>query len=86
VIKIMNLRLERLERRLRRLHKPDGNCLHCEHPADRYHPVGPIVVRVSEPDDNETWWTYEFCNWECFAHWAAVEAGFVTPHYGALDS
>src|SRR5262245_25551818 len=39
----------RLERRLRRIHKPDGNCAHCERAADRLHPVGPLIVRISEP-------------------------------------
>jgi hypothetical protein len=45
---VINLRLER---RLRRLHKPDGNCFYCERAADRYHPVGPIVVKITEPDE-----------------------------------
>jgi len=42
---------EEIKRRLRRLHKPDGNCAHCERPADQYNPVGPVVVKSSEPDD-----------------------------------
>ena len=66
----------RLERRLRRLEKPDGRCYYCEQPANQYHPVGPIVVKVSEPDDCGEVWAYEFCNWECLGHWAAVEAGW----------
>ena len=70
---VINLRLER---RLRRLHKPDGNCFYCERAADRYHPVGPIVVKITEPDECGNFYTYEFCNWECFGHWAAVQAGF----------
>jgi hypothetical protein len=69
----------RLERRLRRIHKPDGNCTHCERAADRYHPVGPLVVKISEPDEQGAFTTYEFCNWECLGHWAAIQAGFTPP-------
>jgi hypothetical protein len=69
----------RLERRLRRIHKPDGKCTHCEQAADRYHPVGPLVVKISEPDEQGAFATYEFCNWECFGHWAAIQAGFTPP-------
>ena len=29
-----------LEEHMQRFHKPDGNCLHCQRPANRYHPVG----------------------------------------------
>ena len=68
----------RLERRLRRIAKPDGNCAHCERAADRHHPVGPLVVRLSEPDEPEGV-IYEFCCWECLAHWAAVQAGMEPP-------
>jgi len=71
----------RLERRLRRIRKPDGNCAHCERSADRFHPVGPIVVRIWEPDTEGEPFTYEFCCWECLGHWAAVQADFVAPNY-----
>jgi len=75
----------RLERRWRRLRKPDGNCAHCERSADRLHPVGPIIVKVSSPDTDAAGesWIYEFCSWKCLGHWAAIEAGFVPPNYGA---
>jgi hypothetical protein len=66
----------RLERRLRRIMRPDGNCTHCERAADRYHPVGPITVTISEPDADEAV-TYEFCNWRCLGHWAAIQGGGV---------
>jgi hypothetical protein len=69
----------RLERRLRRIHKPDGNCAHCERAADRYHPVGPIVIKLTEPDEQGAFATYEFCNWECLGRWAAIQAGFTPP-------
>jgi hypothetical protein len=73
---VVNLRVER---RMRRLREPDGNCFYCEHAADRYAPVGPLTVRVTmhndfEPGELETW-THEFCCWECLADWAAVQAG-----------
>jgi hypothetical protein len=66
--------------RLRRIDQPDGKCFHCEQPADRLSPVGPINVGVSDPDPNSIDVDYEFCSWECLAHWAAREAGgnFVT--------
>jgi hypothetical protein len=63
----------RLERRLRRLDKPDGRCFHCEGPAGQHHPVGPITVTISAPDDDDR--TLEFCNWVCLGHWAAERAG-----------
>lgn len=58
-----------------RLRKPDGYCLCCRHPANRHHPVGPITVTVSEPDDGDQIWTHEFCEWRCVAHWFARQAG-----------
>lgn len=74
--KVTNLRLER---RLRRLNKPDGNCSHCKRAADRHAPVGPIRISVTTPEDepfaaSETF-TCEFCCWECLGHWAAEQAG-----------
>jgi hypothetical protein len=65
----------RLERRVRRLFKPDGLCAHCEGPADQHDPVGPIKVAISEPDNCGESRVFEFCEWRCFAHWAAEEAG-----------
>jgi hypothetical protein len=69
-----------LETRLRRIDHPDGKCFHCEQPANRLSPVRPINAAVSDPDFDSIRVTYEFCSWECFAHWAAREAGgnFVT--------
>jgi hypothetical protein len=58
---------------MRRFLKPDGFCFHCGQPADQHHPVGPIVVAISTPEDE----THEFCNWECFGYWAARCAGGV---------
>jgi hypothetical protein len=63
--------------RLERFWKPDGKCCQCEKPADRYHPVGPIIVRISEPNGETD--TREFCCWECLGHWAAVQAGWEKP-------
>jgi hypothetical protein len=57
---------------LQRYLKPDGRCLYCGNPADQCHPVGPISVKITAPDADEI---HEFCNWECFAQWAAEEAG-----------
>jgi hypothetical protein len=54
--------------------RPDGYCFHCREPADQHHPVGPLMVTISGPDEAET---HEFCNWECFGHWAAAAAGGV---------
>ena len=64
-----------LEEHMARLHKPDGYCFHCGSPANQNFPVGPIVIRVSEPDDGDEVFTYEFCEWRCFAHWAAAQGG-----------
>ena len=64
-----------VEEHLQRFRKPDGYCLHCQRPANRYHPVGPVVVTVSAPDDGDEIWTHEFCCWECIAHWFARQAG-----------
>jgi hypothetical protein len=33
------------------------------------------MVTISEPDEGEKLWTFEFCNWECLGHWAADQAG-----------
>jgi len=65
---------EDIEDHMQRFHKPDGNCLWCGRPADQYHPVGPITITKSEPDDGDEIWTYEFCCWECLAHWSAEGA------------
>jgi len=69
----------RVERRLRRLRKPDGNCAHCERLADRLSPLGPLVVTITIPNDftpdaRETV-VFEFCSWECLALWANTQAG-----------
>jgi len=40
-----------VEEHLQRFRKPDGYCLHCQRPANRYHLVGPITVTLSAPDD-----------------------------------
>ena len=60
-----------------RFYKPDGNCLWCGRPADQYHPVGPITITKSEPDDFDDIWAHEFCCWECLALWFAEQAGGV---------
>ena len=60
---------------MERLRKPDGYCLHCGQPANQYFPIGPIVVTISEPDDNDKIHVHEFCNWECLCRWAAEQAG-----------
>jgi len=70
-------REEAFEEYMGRLQKPDGCCMHCGQPANRYFPTGPIVVTISEPDDNDKIHTHEFCNWECFGRWAAEQAGGV---------
>ena len=38
-------------------------------------PGRPITITKSEPDDGDDIWTHEFCCWECFADWAAAQAG-----------
>lgn len=63
-----------IEKHLQRLRKPDGDCLHCRRPANRYHSVGPITITISEPDEDEIF-SHEFCCWECLAHWFARQAG-----------
>jgi hypothetical protein len=63
-----------LEEHMRRFCKPDGYCLHCGRPANQYHPVGPITITITTPDENET---HEFCNWECLGRWAAAAGGGV---------
>jgi hypothetical protein len=73
---------------LERFRAPDGNCLYCAKPADRYDPVGPIEIRISEPDSRHIgeFFDHEFCTWECLAHWAAGQAGGeFTGEIGLLD-
>jgi hypothetical protein len=60
---------------MRRYLKPDGRCLQCGQPANQYHPVGPIVITISDPDSAEDPRPHEFCEWRCFGRWAAVQAG-----------
>jgi hypothetical protein len=60
--------------KLTRLRSPDGDCTHCGQAADQHRPVGPITVKISEPDEGETF-VCQFCNWRCLGHWAAVQAG-----------
>jgi len=62
-----------VEEHLQRFRKPDGYCLHCQRPANRYHLVGPITVTLSAPDDGDR--THEFCDWRCAAAWFAEQAG-----------
>jgi hypothetical protein len=62
----------RLERRRRRLPKP--TCASCGHPADQYHPVGPITVTISGPDGGVLLPSAQpdvriFCNLECLVWW-----------------
>src|SRR5262245_47594660 len=66
-----------VEDHMRRFRKPDGHCLHCRQPANRTHPVGPLIVKIAEPDSGDELFTHEFCNWECLAHWMATQAGGV---------
>ena len=66
--------LDRLEEYMRRFCEPDGYCLHCQRPANQYHPVGPIVITIAAADCDEPR-THEFCNWVCLGHWAAEAAG-----------
>jgi len=63
-----------LEEHMQRFHEPDGYCLHCRRSANQHHPVGPITITISTPDEDET---HEFCNWVCFGEWAARCAGGV---------
>jgi hypothetical protein len=70
----MKMTKDLLEEHMQRFQKPDGYCLHCRGPANQHHPVGPITVTISAPDDDET---HEFCEWRCFGHWAAACAGGV---------
>jgi hypothetical protein len=65
-----------LEEHMRRFLKPDGYCLQCRRPANQYHPIGPITITISDPDGDDIL-THEFCEWPCFAKWAAVQAGGV---------
>jgi hypothetical protein len=64
-----------------RITHPDGKCFHCEQPANRLYPVGPINVEISDPEFvGLERIMHEFCSWECLAYWAAQQAGgdFVT--------
>ena len=63
------------EEHLQRFQQPDGHCLQCGRPANQHHPVGPIRVTISAPDGDNP--PHEFCDWVCFGHWAAVQAGGV---------
>ena len=64
-----------LEEHLRRLRYPDGDCVYCGYPANQHYPVGPITVTVATPDDGDEFQMREFCEWRCFARWAAQQAG-----------
>ena len=66
---------DELPEAVRRIFEPDGNCLHCWRPADRFHPVGPLWVTIREPDGEL--FLNAFCNWECLGQWVAVRAGGV---------
>jgi hypothetical protein len=59
---------------MQRFQTPDGRCLLCRQPANQHHPVGPITVTISDPSGENV---HEFCNWECYAQWTAVQAGGV---------
>jgi hypothetical protein len=72
--KIEAMKAAAVEEHLQRFHTPDGACLHCRQPANRYHPVGPITITLSAPDDGNIW-AHEFCNWDCVAAWFAEQAG-----------
>jgi hypothetical protein len=63
-----------VEDHMQRFHRPDGLCLHCCQPANQHHPVGPITITVTAPDAADEA-THEFCEWRCFAAWAAGQAG-----------
>jgi hypothetical protein len=65
-----------VEERMRRYLEPDGHCLQCGRPANRYHPTGPITITVSAADTEATY-IHEFCEWRCYARWVAGEAGGV---------
>jgi hypothetical protein len=64
---------DRLEEHMQRFCKPDGLCLHCQQPANQHYPIGPIVITISSPDEEDP--LHEFCNWGCLAHWAADAGG-----------
>ena len=66
---------DRIEEHMQRFCKPDGYCLHCQRPANQHHPVAPITVTISEPDDSDEIWVHEFCEWRCVANWFARQAG-----------
>jgi hypothetical protein len=60
------------------MEEPDGKCFYCRQPADRFHPLGPITITVSNHDIDSTRgepYVHEFCIWECFSHWAATQSG-----------
>ena len=71
--KVFPDRVAEIEEHMRRYMKPDGFCLECGKPANQHHPVGPITVTISTPDEDEP--PHEFCEWRCFAKWAAEQAG-----------
>jgi hypothetical protein len=68
---------DQIREHMARLHRPDGKCFYCGEPADRFHPIGPIMITVSDPDIRAggELFTHEFCVWECFSHWAANQSG-----------
>ena len=39
------------EEHLQRFQQPDGHCLQCGRPVNQPHPVGPITVTISDPDN-----------------------------------
>jgi hypothetical protein len=58
---------DRIEEHMQRFCKPDGYCLHCQRPANQHHPVAPITVTISEPDDGD-----EMRTLVSLGHWAAA--------------
>jgi hypothetical protein len=76
------------EEHMQRFRNPDGCCLHCGRPVNRYHPVGPVTITLADPD-MERRGDHEFCCWDCLACWAAQQAGgdFVgRPERGSFDN
>jgi hypothetical protein len=67
-----------VEKRERRFFGLDGMCFHCEEPANRLLPIGPITIKISMPHGGKE--ILEFCCWKCVSRWAGVRAGdgFVT--------
>jgi hypothetical protein len=64
-----------IENRVQHFLEPNGDCLYCQRPADQHRPVGPLIVKIAEPDNGDEFSTHEFCNWKCLAHWMANQAG-----------